>query len=328
MFRWGILSTAKIGRDHVIPALQDAENGVVTAVASRDRKKARALADRFGVPHAFGSYEEMLASDVVDGVYIPLPTSQHVEWAVKAADAGKHVLVEKPLALKAEDIATVIAARDRNHVLVSEAFMVTYHPQWLKVRDLITEGAIGRLRHVQGAFSYYNVDAGNMRNKPELGGGGLPDIGVYPTVATRFSTGREPLRLQATVERDPKFGTDIYASIRAQFDGFDLTFYCATQMAARQVMIFHGDKGFIEVHAPFNAGLYDHHRIELHNQNHTEARVFRFPDTRQYRLEAETFARAAQGEKVAVFTLEDSVRNQKMIDAIYRAAGHDGWEKV
>jgi predicted dehydrogenase len=167
-----------------------------------------------------------------------------------------------------------------------------------------------------------------MRNKPELGGGGLPDIGVYPTVATRFSTGKEPLRLQATVERDPKFGTDIYASIRAQFDGFDLTFYCATQMAARQVMIFHGDKGFIEVHAPFNAGLYDHHRIELHNQNHTEARIFRFPDTRQYRLEAETFARAAQGEKVAVFTLEDSVRNQKMIDAIYRAAGHDGWEKV
>ena len=192
MLRFGILSTAKIGRDHVVPALQDAENGVVTAIASRDEQKARALADRFGVPYAFGSYEEMLASDVVDGVYIPLPTSQHVEWAVKAADAGKRVLVEKPLALKAEDIATVIAARDRNHVLVSEAFMVTYHPQWLKVRDLITEGAIGRLRHVQGAFSYYNVDAGNMRNKPELGGGGLPDIGVYPTVATRFSTGSAP----------------------------------------------------------------------------------------------------------------------------------------
>jgi predicted dehydrogenase len=328
MFRWGILSTAKIGRDHVIPALQDAENGVVTAVASRDRKKARALADRFGVPHAFGSYEEMLASDVVDGVYIPLPTSQHVEWAVKAADAGFHVLVEKPLALKAEDIATVIAARDRNHVLVSEAFMVTYHPQWLKVRDLITEGAIGRLRHVQGAFSYYNVDAGNMRNKPELGGGGLPDIGVYPTVATRFSTGKEPVRLQATVERDKKFGTDIYASVKAEFDGFDLTFYCATQMAARQVMVFHGERGYIDVHAPFNAGLYDHHRIELHNRDHTEATVFRFPDTRQYRLEAEAFARAAQGDAVPVFTLEDSVKNQKVIDAVYRAAGHDGWEKV
>jgi predicted dehydrogenase len=328
MFRWGILSTAKIGRDHVIPALQDADNGVVTAIASRDRQKARALADRFGAAHAFGSYEEMLASAVIDGVYIPLPTSQHVEWAVKAADAGKHVLVEKPLALRAEDIAPVIAARDRNHVLVSEAFMVTYHPQWLKVRSLIADGAIGRLRHVQGAFSYYNVDADNMRNKPELGGGGLPDIGVYPTVATRFSAGKEPVRLQATVERDPKFGTDIYASVNAEFDGFELTFYCATQMAARQFMAFHGDEGFIEVHAPFNAGLYDHHRIELHNRNHTEATVFRFPDTRQYRLEAEAFARGAQGEDVPVFTLEDSVRNQKVIDAIYRAAGHDGWEKV
>ena len=328
MFRWGILSTAKIGRDHVVPALQDAENGVVTAIASRDEQKSRALADRFGVPYAFGSYEEMLASDVIDGVYIPLPTSQHVEWAVKAADAGKHVLVEKPLALKAADIAPVIAARDRNHVLVSEAFMVTYHPQWLKVRELIAEGAVGRLRHVQGAFTYYNVDARNMRNRPELGGGGLPDIGVYPTVAARFSTGREPLRLQATVERDPKFGTDIYACVKAEFDGFDLTFYCATQMAARQIMVFHGDKGFIEVHAPFNAGLYDHHRIELHNRNHTEATVFRFPDTRQYRLEAETFARAAQGEDVPVFTLEDSVRNQKVIDAIYRAADVEGWVPV
>jgi predicted dehydrogenase len=328
MFRWGILSTARIGRDQVIPALQDAENGVVTAIASRDLEKARVLADRFGVPHAFGSYEEMLGSDLIDGVYIPLPTSQHVEWAVKAADAKKHVLVEKPLALKSEDIAPVIAARDRNHVLVSEAFMVIYHPQWLKVRELIAEGAVGRLRHVQGAFTYYNVDARNMRNRPELGGGGLPDIGVYPTVAARFSTGREPLRLQATVERDPKFGTDIYACVKAEFDGFDLTFYCATQMAARQIMVFHGDKGFIEVHAPFNAGLYDHHRIELHNQNHTEATVFRFPDTRQYRLEAEAFARAARGEHVPVFTLEDSVRNQKVIDAIYRAAGHDGWEKI
>ncbi|MGN6471861.1 MAG: Gfo/Idh/MocA family protein [Rhizobiaceae bacterium] len=328
MFRWGILSTAKIGRDHVIPALQDAENGVVAAIASRDLAKARALADRFGVPHPFGSYEEMLASDAIDGVYIPLPTSEHVEWAIRAADAKKHVLVEKPLALKAEDIAPVIAARDRNQVLVSEAFMVTYHPQWLKVRELIAEGAVGRLRHVQGAFSYYNVDAHNMRNRPELGGGGLPDIGVYPTVATRFSTGKEPVRLQATVERDRKFGTDIYASVKAEFDGFDLTFYCATQMAARQIMVFHGDKGFIEVHAPFNAGLYDHHRIELHNRNHTEATVFRFPDTRQYRLEAEAFARAAQGEDLPVFMLEDSVKNQKVIDAIYRAAGHDGWEKV
>ena len=154
-------------------------------------------------------------------------------------------------------------------MLVCEAFMVVYHPQWIKVRDLIANGAIGRLRHVQGAFSYYNVDPKNMRNQLDLGGGALPDIGVYPTVSTRFSTGKEPLRVQATIERDKTFGTDIYSSIRADFGDFELSFYLSTQMAARQVMVFHGEKGFIEVLSPFNAGIYDHHRIELHNQNHT-----------------------------------------------------------
>jgi predicted dehydrogenase len=328
MFRWGVLSTAKIARDYLLPAIQEAENGVLTAVASRDAARARALADRFGAPHSFDSYEALLASDTVDGVYIPLPTSQHVEWAVKAADAGKHVLVEKPLALNADDIAQVIAARDRNKVLVCEAFMVVYHPQWRKVRELVQGGAIGRLRHVQGAFSYYNVDSGNMRNILELGGGALPDIGVYPTVSTRFVTGREPARVHASVERDKTFGTDIYSTTRADFGDFDLTFYCSTQMALRQFMVFHGEKGFIEVHAPFNAGDYDHHRIELHNQNHTEATVYRFPATRQYRLEVEAFARAARGADEPVFTLEESVKNQKVIDAIFRAGESGDWEKV
>jgi len=328
MFRWGVLSTAKIGREQVIPALAGSENGVVAAISSRKLARAQALAASLGAPHAFGSYEELLASDAVDGVYIPLPTSQHVEWAVKAADAGKHVLVEKPLALNAADIAAVIAARDRNRVLVSEAFMVTYHPQWLKVRDLIAEGAIGRLRQVQGAFAYYNVDPANMRNKPELGGGGLPDIGVYPTVTTRFATGLEPLRISATVERDPTFGTDRYASVRADFGGFELTFYVSTQMAARQSMVFHGDEGFIEVASPFNAGLYDDHRVTLHDRSHAWAQVFRFPGTQQYRLQAEAFARAARGGDDAVFTLEESVNNQKVIDAIFRAGDSGGWEEV
>ncbi|QKD00454.1 Gfo/Idh/MocA family protein [Mesorhizobium loti] len=328
MFRWGVLSTAKIGREHLLPAMVEAENGVLSAIASRDLSKAKALAERFGARHAFGSYEELLASKDVDGVYIPLPTSQHVEWAAKAIEAGKHVLVEKPLALDAKDIAPLIKLRDAKKVLVCEAFMVIYHPQWIKVRDLIASGAIGRLRHVQGAFSYYNVDPNNMRNQLDLGGGALPDIGVYPTVSTRFSTGKEPSRVQATIERDKKFGTDIYSSIRADFGDFELSFYLSTQMAARQVMVFHGEKGFIEVFSPFNAGLYDHHRVELHNQNHTEAQVFRFPGTQQYRLEVETFARTAQGGKERVFTLEESVLNQKVIDAIFRAGGKDGWEAV
>ncbi|MCC6919493.1 MAG: Gfo/Idh/MocA family oxidoreductase, partial [Alphaproteobacteria bacterium] len=270
----------------------------------------------------------MLASDVIDGVYIPLPTSQHVEWTAKAAEAGKHVLVEKPLALDAKDILPLIEIRDRKKVLICEAFMVIYHPQWQKVRELVQGGAIGRLRHVQGAFSYHNVDPANMRNQVALGGGALPDIGVYPTVSTRFVTGKEPVRIQAQVERDENFGTDIYSTVKADFGTFDLSFYCSTQMALRQFVVFHGEKGFIEVHAPFNAGDYDHHRVELHNQTHTEATVYRFPATRQYRLEAEAFARAAAGESVRVFTLEESVLNQKMIDAIFRAGGHDSWEYV
>lgn len=331
MFRWGVLSTAKIGREQMLPAIAEADNGVLAAVASRDLAKARAVADRFNAPHAFGSYDELLASKAVDGVYIPLPTSQHVEWTAKAIRAGKHVLVEKPLALDAKDILPLIDLRDANKVLVCEAFMLVYHPQWIKVRDLVQAGAIGRLRHVQGAFSYYNVDPTNMRNRLELGGGALPDIGVYPTVSTRFVTGGEPLRVQATVERDKTFGTDIYSSVRADFGGFELSFYLSTQMAARQAMVFHGDEGFIEVASPFNAGLYDHHRVELHNQKHTQAQVFRFPGVQQYRLEVEAFARAAQGGgsgKERVFTLEESVANQKVIDAIFRAGDKDGWEAV
>lgn len=328
MLRFGILSTAKIGRELVVPAIQDAENCVVTAIASRDLSKARAMADRFSVPHAFGSYEEMLASDLIDAVYIPLPTSQHVEWTVKAANAGKHVLCEKPIALKAEEIDSLIAARDRNKVLISEAFMVTYSPVWRKVRELLKDGAIGKLRHVQGAFTYFNRDPGNMRNIPELGGGGLPDIGVYPTITTRFATGKEAIRVQASTDRDPEFGTDIYSSVRADFGDFELSFYISTQLAARQVMVFHGDKGFIEVKSPFNADRYGAEEIELTNQNHSQSQYFRFQDARQYKLEAEAFSRAAKGEADDVVPLESSVKNQKLIDAIYRASEKDGWESV
>ncbi|MBB3385002.1 MULTISPECIES: Gfo/Idh/MocA family oxidoreductase [unclassified Rhizobium] len=328
MLRFGILSTAKIGRDLVVPAIQDAENCVVTAIASRDLARARQMADRFSVPHAFGSYEEMLASDTIDAVYIPLPTSQHVEWTIKAADAGKHVLCEKPIALKADEIDSLIAARDRNKVLVTEAYMVTYAPVWRKVRSLLADGAIGRLRHIQGAFTYFNRDAGNMRNIPALGGGGLPDIGVYPTISTRFVTGREPLRIQAVTERDPEFGTDIYSSVKADFGDFELSFYISTQMANRQVMVFHGTEGFIEVKSPFNGDRYGAEELELTNRGHSESKIFRFPDSRQYRREAEAFASAALGQGAEVVSLESSKLNQKVIDAIYRASEKDGWEPV
>lgn len=328
MFRWGVLSTAKIARLQLLPAMQDATNGVVSAIASRDQSRARDLADRFGAPHAFGSYEALLQSDDVDGVYIPLPTSQHVEWSLKAANAGKHVLCEKPIALDAGHIDELVAVRDSRGVVISEAFMVQYHPQWEKVRALIGEGAIGQLRQVSGVFSYHNVDPDNMRNQIALGGGALPDIGVYPTVTTGFATGREPIRVRAQVDRDAQFGTDSYANVLADFGDFNLNFYVSTQMALRQQMVFHGSEGLIEVHAPFNAGDYDHASISLHNKTHDGAQIFRFPGVRQYRILVEAFADKVQGADIDLFSLENSKANQAIIDAIYRAGEHDQWENI
>jgi len=247
---------------------------------------------------AFGSYEELLESDEIDAVYIPLPTSHHIEWAVKAANAGKHVLCEKPIALRAMDIKKVINARNKNKVIVSEAFMVTYHPQWKKVRDLISRGAIGTLRHIDASFTYFNTDAKNMRNRPELGGGALPDIGVYPTVGARFVTGLEPQRVQALVDYDPKLRVDRYANVQAEFPGFKMTFYVSTQLGNRQSMVFHGDKGFIEMTAPFNSNLYEGDEVRLHNA------------------------------KQPVFSLEDSMLNQRVIDAIYKAGKSGKWQAV
>lgn len=327
MFRWGVLSTANIGREHVVPAICKANNSVLSAIASRSVAKAENMARSFGAPHAFGSYDDMLASDVIDGVYIPLTTDLHVEWAIRAADAGKHVLVEKPLALKASQIDDVIAARDRNQVLVSEAFMVTYHPQWLKVKELIASGAIGTLKQVDAAFTYFNVDPNNMRNKPELGGGVIPDIGVYPTVVTRFVTGAEPVKIQSIIKFDEKFGTDFYASVRADYGSFEQTFYISTQMANRQHIAFHGDKGFIELTAPFNSNLYEGDEVRLHNVAHDHIEVFRYTGLNQYQLQIEAFVDAVADKGVA-FSLEDSVKNQKVLDAIYASGKSGDWADV
>ena len=341
MIRIGVLSTAKIGVTHVLPAIQQSAHARVAAVASRDPKKAAKLAKAISAPLSFGSYEELLACDEVDAVYIPLPTSHHVEWAVKAAAAGKHVLCEKPIAIKASDIKKVIKARDKHQVLISEAFMVTYHPQWLKVRDLVNKGKIGDIRHVQGSFSYFNVDETNMRNRPELGGGALPDIGVYPTIVTRFVTGTEPIRVQATVEFDPKFKTDRYASVKADFEHFELSFYVSTQMALRQNMVFHGSKGFIEINAPFNSNIYEGSEVRLHNANHSECQTFHFAAIDQYTLQVDAFAQAvkrfskAKGKKPKtkvgsdIFSLEDSVHNQRVIDAVYASGKNKGsWRNI
>ena len=328
MLKFGILSTAKIGREHLIPAIQNSSNACVTAIASRKLSSATKLAEQVSAPFAFGSYDEMLASEEIDAVYIPLPTSHHVEWAVKAANAGKHVLCEKPISLKAGDIKKIISARDKNKVFVSEAFMVTYHPQWLKVRELLAKGTIGNLRHIDASFTYFNKDPKNMRNRPELGGGALPDIGVYPTVSARFATGLEPKRVQASVEFDPKLKTDFYANVLAEFPGFNMTFYVSTQMGNRQTMVFHGDKGFIELSAPFNSNLYEGDEVRVHNASHNETRTYRYSGINQYVLEIEAFTRAVAGKKQPLFSLEESVLNQRVIDAIYKSGKSGRWQSV
>lgn len=319
MIRFGVLSTAKIAQQQLIPAIVQAANAQLTGIASRELKRAKKLADRVNAPLAFGSYDEMLHSDDIDAVYIPLPTSQHVEWTEKAISAGKHVLCEKPLALKAAQIAKLIRARDKSQVVVSEAFMVTYHPQWIKVKDLIAKGAIGQLRSISGSFTYFNRDPSNMRNRPELGGGALPDIGVYPVVCSRFVTGEEPESVLASVEFDPEFKTDRYAQVNFKTANVDVSFYVSTQLSNRQTMVFHGDKGFLELTAPFNSNLYEGDEVRLHNNNHTQTRIFRYTGVNQYQAQVEVFSRYIESGKGAVFSLEDSIKNQKVIDAIYKS---------
>lgn len=328
MVRWGLIGASTIAREWVIGAIR-ANGGEVVSVLSSNAERGSAYAADNGIARVAATLDEIVNDPAIDAVYVSTTNELHRDQAIAAASAGKHVLCEKPIALRASDIDQLIAARDRNGVLVSEAFMVTYTPVWRKVRDLLAEGAIGRLRHVQGVFTYFNRDPGNMRNIPELGGGGLPDIGVYPAIATRFATGSEPLKVQAVVERDAEFGTDIYSSVKADFGGFELSFYVSTQMANRQSMVFHGTEGFIEVRSPFNADRWGAEELELSNQSHNQSQVFRFQDSRQYRREAEAFAKAAlSGDLSDVVSLESSRDNQRFIDAIYRAGEKDGWETV
>ncbi len=328
MLRWGVLGTAKIARERLVPAIHAASNATLMGIASRSQQSADAFAKTHGIPLAFPTYDAMLESDQIDAIYIPLPTSAHVEWTKKVLDAGKHVLCEKPIALQASQIDQLISARDKSGKVAAEAFMVTYHPQWHKVRELIAEGAIGKLRHIQGSFTYFNRDPNNMRNVPELGGGGLLDIGVYPTVTSRFVTGKEPIRAYATIERDTEFGTDIFANCQYQFDGFDMGFYCSTQLAARQSMTFHGDEGLIEIRAPFNAEIFDAVTVTLSNQGHNSAQSWSFNAAQQYTLQVEAFGQKAAGDNVDLFTLENSKKNQAAIDALFKSGESESWVEV
>ena len=241
--RWGILSPAKIGVEKVIPAMQKGELTEVVAIASRDLGRAEAAAKKLGIPRAYGSYEELLADPEVDAVYNPLPNQLHVPWSTQAAEAGKHVLCEKPIALSADEASQLIAVRDRTGVKMQEAFMVRTHPQWLGAQELVRSGRIGELRSVQGFFSYCNLDENNIRNIPEYGGGGVMDIGCYPITTSRFMFGEEPRRVVSLVERDPNFKTDRLASVILDFPSGQSIFTCSTQLVLYQRMHFLGREG-------------------------------------------------------------------------------------
>src|ERR1700676_1462276 len=251
--KWGVLGAASIAVRKVIPGMQQGEYCDVAAIASRDLAKARAAAATLKIGKSYGSYEELLADPEIEVIYNPLPNHLHVPWSIKAMEAGKHVLCEKPIALNAAEARTLLPVRDRAGVKIGEAFMVRTHPQWLRTRELIREGRIGDLRAIVGVFSYFNRDAKNVRNKPEWGGGGLMDIGCYPVTMSRFMYGAEPQRVSGVLERDPEFGTDRLASPTLDFSGGHSMFTCSTQMVPYQRMQFLGTKGRIEIEIPFNA---------------------------------------------------------------------------
>ena len=251
--RWGVLGVAKIAVEKVIPAMQLGAWSEVTAIASRDVAKARRAADTLRIPKAYGSYEELLADPDVDAIYNPLPNHLHVPWTTKAAEHGKHVLCEKPIAMTTAEARALLAARHRTGVKIQEAFMVRTHPQWLKVKEIVRNGQIGELEAMLGWFSYFNRDAANIRNRTETGGGALMDIGCYLINTSRFIFDREPARVIGAIQRDPEMGTDRLTSMLLDFETGHCTGTCSTQMVAAQRMQIFGTKGRIEIAIPFNA---------------------------------------------------------------------------
>jgi predicted dehydrogenase len=317
--RWGILGAANFAYEQMAPAILLAEGADLVALATSDPAKAarfRKLAPRLAVHE---SYDALLADPGIDAVYVPLPNHLHVEWALKALAAGKHVLVEKPLGMKAADFAPVIAARDATGLLAAEAYMIVHHPQFARARQIVQGGAIGNLRHVDVTFTYDNADApGNIRNRPETGGGGLPDIGVYAFGSVRFVTGAEP---EAITHANVRFenGVDTFVQMTADFPGFTYSAVISMRLFPRQEIVFHGDKGVLRMQCPFNANLFDLAAISLETAG---GRVVteRFPGENHYVRQVENFGRTVREGVAYPCPLEFSQGTQGMIDMVFAAA--------
>ena len=328
--KWGILSTAAIGVRKVIPAMQLGECSEVVAIASRDGKKAESVARKLRIPKAYWSYEELLADPEIEAVYNPLPNHLHVPWSIKAAEAGKHVLCEKPISLSVDEAKLLLDARNRANVIIGEAFMVRTHPQWLRTRDLIRSGRIGDLRSIMGVFSYFNRDAANIRNVLDWGGGGMYDIGCYPITTSRFIFAEEPSRVIGLVERDPEFNTDRLASVILDFPSGQCVFTCSTQLVPYQRMQFLGTKGRIEIEIPFNAPndrpcriFIDDGRDVFGSGVVTES----FPTCDQYTIQGDVFSRAVRGDGEVPVSLEDAICNMAVLEAVFRSAETGRWQR-
>lgn len=327
--KWGVLGVAKIATVKVIPAMQRGEMTEVAAIASRSLDKARQAAGELGIPRYYGSYEELLADPDIEAVYNPLPNHLHVPWSAKAAEAGKHVLCEKPVALSVMETKSLIAVRDRTGVRIGEAFMVRTHPQWLRARELVRSGAIGRMVGIVAAFSYDNPDPGNIRNVRDWGGGGLMDIGCYPIQISRFLFGTEPVRVTGVIERDPVMEVDRLASAILEFRTGQCVFTCGTRMVPYQRVQIFGTERRIEIEIPFNAPPDQPCRLFIDDGSDlrgASARVEEFPVVDQYTIQGDAFSRAIREGTEVPTPLEDSIHNMAVIEAIFKAEKSGRWE--
>jgi predicted dehydrogenase len=322
--RWGVLSTAKIATQKVIPAMQQGEYCNITAIASRKLEKAQAAARRLGIPQAYGSYEELLADPEVDAIYNPLPNHLHVPWSIRALKAGKHVLCEKPVGLTAAEAQELLdAAQKQPQLKVMEAFMYRHHPQWQQAQQLVAEGKIGDLRTIQSFFSYYNDDPGNIRNMADIGGGGLMDIGCYLISLSRFIFGAEPRRVCGIIEYDPQFKVDRLTSGMLDFGTGTSTLTCATQLTPYQRVNIFGTTGRIEIEIPFNAPPDE--PCKLWHQHGTEIDEIVLDARDQYTLQGDLFSQAVLNDTEVPTPLEDAVANMEVIEALLRSAKSGTW---
>ena len=326
--RWGVVGAARIAVEKVIPAMQRGEHGEIVAIASRSLDKAQAAARSLGLAKAYGSYEELLRDPEIDAIYNPLPNHLHVPVSIAAAEAGKHVLCEKPLGLNADEARTLIAARDRTGVKMGEAFMVKTHPQWVRAREIVRGGEIGGLRAVMGAFSFFNNDPANIRNKPEMGGGALFDIGCYAIISARMLFGEEPKRVCGLVERDPALGVDRLSSALLDFPSGQAVFTVSTQFVPYQRVHAFGTKGRLEIEIPFNAPPERPCRVFVDIGGELDGSSIRteaMPVCDQYEIQGELFSRAVTGDGEVAVPLEESFRNMAVIDAVFESAKRNAW---